>query len=507
MQRTQKLFELIKSLSRAEKRYFSIYAERHVIGAVNYYKRLFDVINKMDDYDEERARAAFQGEAFGQRLSTEKVYLYNLIMRSLRSFNAGKSIDQELMDHLHNIDILERRGLYPHARDQMKKAKEKAESAERQWLRLHLLYRERFLVHTCHIRKTEVALRQVIDETKTTAAAYEEELQVRDLYDQIFLRIRIEPNPPDSEEQDSLHDLSDRLHKVDELQLQSVRARVYLHTAKALVYQRYRQFDRALAQRQEVVRLREENVKVFRDELCLHINALGNLGNIAMRLREIRIVQEVIGKLEALPAATFDERGERFQNLALLKLEQAINMGRTDEAPALVAEIEEGLEEFDTKINHARRLTLLHNLTILYFLAGSYERAQHWLTRSKEIERSHVRKDIQRFALMLAPLLNFELQRYGLIEAQLDALYRRLRSERRLRQFERHFLSFMRKAMSLTDQKALLQHAGACADKLEALIKDPKQQSFGLVEVYCWLRSKAEEQPIAAVFNDLLNGA
>ena len=47
------LFELIKSLSKSEKRYFKLISSRHTIGDENNYVRLFDYIAKQDEYNEE----------------------------------------------------------------------------------------------------------------------------------------------------------------------------------------------------------------------------------------------------------------------------------------------------------------------------------------------------------------------------------------------------------------------------------------------------------------------
>ena len=46
------LFELIKSLSKSEKRYFKLLSSRHTIGDENNYVKLFDFIDKQTTYDE-----------------------------------------------------------------------------------------------------------------------------------------------------------------------------------------------------------------------------------------------------------------------------------------------------------------------------------------------------------------------------------------------------------------------------------------------------------------------
>jgi len=44
MKPSTELFDLIRSLSQSEKRYFKVYASKHVIGKENNYVRLFEAI-------------------------------------------------------------------------------------------------------------------------------------------------------------------------------------------------------------------------------------------------------------------------------------------------------------------------------------------------------------------------------------------------------------------------------------------------------------------------------
>ena len=62
------LYKLVKSLSKAEKRYFKIFTSRHTIGESNSYQEVFDYIDKMSDYDEQMIKEHFKDESFIERL-------------------------------------------------------------------------------------------------------------------------------------------------------------------------------------------------------------------------------------------------------------------------------------------------------------------------------------------------------------------------------------------------------------------------------------------------------
>ncbi|MCT4560919.1 MAG: hypothetical protein N4A41_06035 [Crocinitomicaceae bacterium] len=61
---SESIFELIRSLTKSEKRYFKLHASRHTIGEENNYVTLFDYIDKQAAYDEAKLFQDFKGAAF-----------------------------------------------------------------------------------------------------------------------------------------------------------------------------------------------------------------------------------------------------------------------------------------------------------------------------------------------------------------------------------------------------------------------------------------------------------
>ena len=112
MKPSNELFELIKSLSQTEKRFFKVYATRHIIGKKNIYSKLFDAIAKQDEYDEEKIIAKFKGQNFVKYFASEKYYLYNMILDSLNSYHAESSVEYMLNRMLHFSEILYKKTLY-----------------------------------------------------------------------------------------------------------------------------------------------------------------------------------------------------------------------------------------------------------------------------------------------------------------------------------------------------------------------------------------------------------
>ena len=79
MKPSTELFQLIKSLTKSEKRYFKLSSSLQS-GEKNYLK-LFEAIELQNEYDEEAIKEQFKAETFIKHLPSEKNHLYNLILK------------------------------------------------------------------------------------------------------------------------------------------------------------------------------------------------------------------------------------------------------------------------------------------------------------------------------------------------------------------------------------------------------------------------------------------
>jgi hypothetical protein len=140
------LYKLVKSLSKAEKRYFKIFTSRHTIGESNNYHQLFDYIDKMSEYDEELIKDHFKNESFIERLSIAKSRLYEAILKSLDGFYSNSSIEAKLKRTLHCVEILYKKSLYSQASKQLRSAKKIAIKHEKFTSLIEIQVWEKFLI-------------------------------------------------------------------------------------------------------------------------------------------------------------------------------------------------------------------------------------------------------------------------------------------------------------------------------------------------------------------------
>jgi hypothetical protein len=102
---------LIKSLSKSEKRYFRL----QPMAEDGQHRLLFDAMEKLSTYDEEKILKLLKGSPMVDALSIAKNRLYHTLLKSLASFHHKATARAEVMRLLQSIEVLYNRGLHEQA--------------------------------------------------------------------------------------------------------------------------------------------------------------------------------------------------------------------------------------------------------------------------------------------------------------------------------------------------------------------------------------------------------
>ncbi|MFN5936948.1 MAG: hypothetical protein ACK43L_02740 [Sphingobacteriales bacterium] len=146
------LFQLIKTLEKAEKRNFKLFVRRNSATDDLKIIQLFDALDKMEGYDEE-ALLKRNPELKKQQLSNLKAHLYKQILSSLRIIRQEDNIDIQLHEQLDNARVLYNKGLYTQSLKILQRIKEMAKSYNQITYWLQALFFEK-KIETLHITRS-----------------------------------------------------------------------------------------------------------------------------------------------------------------------------------------------------------------------------------------------------------------------------------------------------------------------------------------------------------------
>ena len=174
MKKNDELFILIKSLSTSEKRYFRRFSKLHSDSANGNYTKLFDAIDKLEVYDEQEIKNKFRKEKFVKQLGVTKLYLKNLIVRSLRNYYEDKLPYLENILAMADTHIMIGRWMFDTADKKIQKEKQLALKNERithllEWIEME----EYLLLQSIRIKELSERNAEISELRKNALSQYD----------------------------------------------------------------------------------------------------------------------------------------------------------------------------------------------------------------------------------------------------------------------------------------------------------------------------------------------
>ena len=442
------LFELVKSLSPSEKRYFKINANNGA--SAKNYLRLFDVIDKMNIYDEKLVQKKFRNEPFLENLHVNKNYLYQAILRNLRSYYEKKSSELRLHNLMIDAIVLDYKGQYGQARKLLQRVKKLSIKYDNQAFLLNAIRLE-IKLSFVKPKKLEKEINQLCQKLSQHLNLLEDELQLYIVKSKIFAAhrthylmpqiklpedINSEPllrMPPDS----ANFNISFLFHRI---------WATYFHLSKELkpAYEHY----------SKIIDLWESFEHQKKDKPYLYKIQLSNYLCICHELCQYRDFEKALAKIKFLPSQSFDEEAETFQNVAYFELLYYMNKMQFSKAKEMVPYIDKGLKRYARKVNKARQLAFWYNITILFFALEDHEKALDWLTHILNEPNTEHRRDIQYFARFLELIFHFELKNLQVFDYLLRSLGRLVNKQgEAASNFEKLLIQYFKKLTKIVDKE------------------------------------------------------
>src|ERR1051325_5019769 len=112
-----KLVKLVKSLSGAEKRYFSLWITRHYDSANNNTLLLFRDLSSAGDKTLGNFAGVNKRQPYARNFRFNKHFLYKQLLRCLHQYHSGRNAEARLKEMQDHADILADKGLYEESLD------------------------------------------------------------------------------------------------------------------------------------------------------------------------------------------------------------------------------------------------------------------------------------------------------------------------------------------------------------------------------------------------------
>lgn len=189
----------------------------------------------------------------------------------------------------------------------------------------------------------------------------------------------------------------------------------------------------------------EQNPLLIDDNLDEYISGIRNLLFTAISLGDYNDVLKNIDRLLSLDVKTDILKAKVFAAAYLPRLIVYNITGQHDKAAMLVEEIERSILRYCNQLSQTDVLYLRFNAACVYFKIRDFHKALHFLSLIINSPEARSMPDIYANALLLNIIVQYELEAYDLLPYILRSTYLFLLKQKRLYQFEKIVLSFIRK--------------------------------------------------------------
>lgn len=483
------LFLLIKSLTKNEKRYFRMHASLQ--GENKAYLKLFNEILKQKKYDETEIKKIFHGERFTNQLSVAKLYLYELIMKSLLMYHSEGLVDAKISNAILKAKILFKKALIPQYFKTLQKAKDLALKYERFGYLIEIYDMMRLIVQKERLLKKED--KKTYTEAGDAIAKLKNIFEYSSLLNKTFRIARTWGRSREKTAETGITAILESPSMANESNALSYRAKeIYyniLETAAA-VKTDYNAQKKYLQKRYKLI---EAHPHSFEGHIINYRKEV--LQNLFHNLAENNNYEEISRYLKmyktAFQSGDNIEEVSDFSFYSNIVLDTCIYTGNYSAGISSIKEIETGINRHKNKIDISNELILKFKIVKLLILASKYEPALEKLNILLLHPLLPIRADLECFSRLLNLLIHFELGNYELLEHLLRSTYRFLYKRDRLYKLETLILNFLRKTPNINSSESLLTQLRILRKEMLKLKNNPiEKKAFEYFDFIQWIDKK-----------------
>jgi len=504
----ESLFNLIHSLSKTEKRYFKLNANKGSNSSENNSIRLFDAISKQKEYDEEKIFKTFKGEAFLNRFSITKKRLYDNILSILDGYHSSTSIESQLFTMIHSAEILFNKSLYNQAKKVLKSAEKLAMKNQMNEILLLISQKQKRLHET---KGNLFVTQEMIDEIQEKDLIHIEGVKlytkIWTIKSRLFERLSKKGVTRSNQDSEEYKTLASELMSIEESELKTTEVKyLYFHSMSAFLY--------AIGNLEESLNYMKKILSLFEEENCLieinkqvsvYTNAifvsekLGNYKDSSRFLAQLKTIERSVDSNEDLTI-------KLFSSISSIELNIYLRKGDFDKAMLIAHRIEDRLDELGEKIVPVRRAFLAFKIAVIYMGTGDFTNALSWVNRILSDSELDKTEDIIGYTQLLDLLIHVELNHDKLLPYSLKNTLRFFKTRNRLYTFEKVFLQFIRKLINCKDQFEIESIWAELSNDLSKITDDSFESvALEYFDFKSWAESKLKKKTFQMVVKEKYN--
>jgi hypothetical protein len=370
---SDELFNLIKSLTPSEKRYFKIWASRHVIGKSNNYEKLYDAIDVLPDdkpYDEAAFKKSLRGKSYGKNLSDEKANLREILLKAMRVYNSEKTIEGKLYEMMQDIRFMLSKTLLEQGKALAKKAYAIAEERELLEEQLMLINYMRQSNPTAYDKKRIQEEREwsaIEADVMRRLSCFQEVNIICDELTYLFATRQL------NEEDEGTAKMLARLREIEKMPGITFLTLQMIITLYITVYGVKGMYDKCIELDNKLMTAWENSPDWrVQEEPLQYMLVLKNALVHLLRAERLEEMLPVMEKMRQIPASELKVQSLLFQEYWNHKILYLLNTNKYKEAMTILPDMRKGLREYGKVLSFKTRINIMGNIVLVLLKNEAY---------------------------------------------------------------------------------------------------------------------------------------
>lgn len=498
------VFELIRSMSKAEKRNFKLYATRLSGNQQAKFIALFDCLDGMEEYNEKRIlqRCPIKKE----QLPNMKAHLYKQILVSIRLLEVQHSLHMQLHEQLDFARILYNKGLYQQSSKLLDKAADLALQSEQYTVALDFIELQK-KINTQNTTRGMISKSEKLNRLADTLCDRITRIsELANIATQLYgLYLQLGYTRTQKDINLIIHVYGQRLSKYENLPEDklSFTERFYLYQAYAWYHYILHNMLLCYKNVRHWITLFDEHPQMKRLMFDAYMRGYSRLLDSLFLLRSYKRFAQTLNTFEH-EIAGIDNVGDNSRMIALQihythQINKSFYEGAFNEGIKIIPEVEAFIQRYQNHLDIHHRMLLYYKIACLYFGNGDYDACMSYLKRIISTRDPLIRRDLQCYARILNLICSYESGSDYNIDYQIRAVYVFLDKMNDLQQVQKEMMHFLKRLNSVyaSDLKEAFRKL---YETLKPYEHHPyERRTFYYLDVLSWLQSKVEGIPVGEV--------
>ncbi|MCC6866377.1 MAG: hypothetical protein IT280_09495 [Ignavibacteria bacterium] len=498
MKESTQLFQLIKSLTSQEKRYFKMNSEEGSI-----YSQLFDALDSEIEYNEKKFKIKFSKLNFIKNYSYNKIYLYNEILEKLSIKLSNKSEDAQIRNQLSRIEFLTGKGLLDQSKKLIEKLYKTAEDSEKHHYSLLILNQMSSLktLITNPVEREDF-MEKIAETEYEILTSMINQMDYFKLGTKIIKFMNMKGSVRTENDKKEVTDILNNKLLSDISLAKTIDSKCYFYLTNHLCYLALGNFNKAYKFSINGVNLiididisKPSMRSRCRTMLGSHLLLLKYFPKKEKEFTETihRYRQSIYPDRKKIPGRFIDS----YNSEILFNIKKFRYLANS----ALLLELDKIIQNELTEYTKVTEYFFLaSNAAYSEFICGNIENSLKWNNIALDEKDKIISYKAVTMVLILNLIIHFELGNYDLLEYKLISTYRYLIRKKRLFEYEKIIIHFIKNLVKNYTIKELNDNFQWVQKKLKSISEDENERAaFEDFDIISWLESKITNKPFMEV--------